>query len=379
MSDLSQYAIANPEQHMAQSAAVEEKPKYTKRKDDTRFWKPNVNNPAKAYQSLNRALPRAIGSNLAFSVRQDTHRLYDEASGAYLVTKCPKSLGDNEQCCVCDANWAMYKQGKASNNKALQDIAYERRNQTSYIGNFYIVNDLVRPEFNGQVKLWEHTARMHKKLDEPMTTGTQLVAPVGFGAQPVLEKFIPYDIVNGHNFGVHMTVNPDNNIPTYDTSAWEPQAAPLAPTGPEIEAIMAQVYDLTEFTADIPTSEEIAVKYQDWLNKVAAGGNANAQIPTGNGPVTGNLSQQPQGAASQAVSVAGFGSQTAQPAQANVTQGASVFAQPSPDLSKYATPAPQAAPAQAAPTQVAPQAQATPTIHPDMVGSSDDSEDDLPF
>ena len=73
-----------------------------------------------------------------------------------------------KKCPICEANWAIWNQAKEIKNEALAEKARSRQAQISYIANVLVVQDLTRPEFNGQVKLWEHTRRINGWLIEPM-------------------------------------------------------------------------------------------------------------------------------------------------------------------------------------------------------------------
>lgn len=242
--------------------------KKIKRSEDARFWKPNINNEKKLYQALVRVLPRDKQGKLPFSVRQDMH--YIKENGVFLTAKCRKTLGDKEFCPICDANWKMYK----TNQKDLMERAMSRKNQTTYIANFLIMNDLNRPEFNGQVKLWEHRKWMNDFIMAPMTTGIEGVLPedAPFGAVAPVERFVPYNPNTGRNLRVKMEVNPKNDIPTYENSTWDKVSSAFANNIETYEYIMAQVLDLNEFIEDVPTIDELTAKLTDFNDRLSQAG-----------------------------------------------------------------------------------------------------------
>lgn len=194
-----------------------------KRSEDPRFWKPNINNAAKEYKALVRVLPRQRDGRGGYCVPQHVHYIKETIGGKdiYLTVKCRKTLGKDEFCPICDANKKMYN----TKQEALMAKAKTRSAQVTHIGNFLILRDLVRPEFDGQIKLWEHRKFMNDMIIAPMTKGVELVKAQSFDAKPVLSTFYPYHPTLGHNLVVHMNVNPKNNIPSYENSYWESQAS----------------------------------------------------------------------------------------------------------------------------------------------------------
>lgn len=241
-----------------------------KRSEDPRFWKPSVENAAREYKALVRVLPRSADGRNGYCIRQDVHYIKETIGGkdVYLTVKCRKTLGEGEFCPICDANRKMYKTGQ----KHMQDKAKSRSSNTTYIGNFLILRDIARPEFDGKVKLWEHRKYMNDMIMAPITTGVELVKAQSFDAKPELSNFTPYNPITGHNLVVHMNVNQKNNIPSYENSYWETNASQFTDNDETYQYVMSNLIDLSEFMEDVPSEEEIAKKFADFNERLAAAG-----------------------------------------------------------------------------------------------------------
>lgn len=257
-------------------------PKKTSRKEDPRFWRPRITETVPKYQAMVRILPRDPHGKLGYHVRQDMH--YFIENGASLVTKCRKTLGKSEKCPLCDANWKMWN----TKDPILQAKAKKRANQTTYIGNVLILNDLNQPELNGQVKLWEHRDWMHNFILGPITKGVSL-RETPFGQEPVLDYFNPFDPINGRNLIVYVVNNPENNIPTYQNSMWDKQS-PLAPFTNDqntFDYVMSQINDLNEFINDVPSIDDLTNLLVEFQDKISGLVPSNGQMAIGNGFVPG--------------------------------------------------------------------------------------------
>ena len=208
------------------------------RKTDDRFWKPNIKNEKKEYQAKIRLLPRGIEgvkNKLHPTIEQHVHYIKEPQHGLYLTVKCRKSLGKHENCPICEANWAMFN----TKVEPLVKKAKSRRNMISHIGNILIREDLNHPEFNGTVKLWDHTNNINRMLLAPLNN--QEDESGGGGFKKKQEKFNPYSPMNGRDFITIVTENPENGFPNYNGSFWDEDGlTDLAPTKDEIMAVLDQ-------------------------------------------------------------------------------------------------------------------------------------------
>jgi len=244
------------------------------RKKDERFWKPTLTKERKEYQACVRMLPRGLAgleNKLSPTLEQHTHyikeRVGTKPDGSpifmSLTVKCRKSLGKNEKCPICDANWLMYN----TQVKELKDKAYARRNVISHVGNFLIRNDLIQPENSGTVRLWEHTDKMNTRLLDPIRPDVLDDAVKGFKKKK--ERFAPYAPYNGRDFYTIVTENPSNGIASYDGSYWDEEGlTDLAPSEDEIMAILEQCHDLSEFIQNVQSPEELSKLFNDFMAKL---------------------------------------------------------------------------------------------------------------
>lgn len=241
-----------------------------KKEKDSRLFTPNINNPDKEYQAKIRQLPQGLDglkNKLPVSVEQHTHFIKEPEHKLYLTVKCRKTLGPKEYCPICDANWKVYNAAKDVNDKPMMDKAKSRMAKVSHIGNFLVRDDINTPENNGRVMLWRHTSRMQKTLLEPTLTESSGEEKRGF--KKAKERFVPYSPVNGKDFFVIVTENPENQFPSYDGSYWDEEGlSNLADNEGEMMGHLEQCHDLREFVDDVESSDELARKYAEFNAKL---------------------------------------------------------------------------------------------------------------
>lgn len=277
---------------------ISKKPASNTREKDDRFWKPSLTKDRKEYQACVRPLPRGIvglQNKLSPTIEQHTHyikeRVGTKADGTpiymNLTVKCRKTLGKGEKCPICEANWAAYNLATQTNNKALKDQAYNRRNIVSHVGNFFIREDLTQPQNTGSVRLWDHTDKMNNVLIDPTrpeeANDTNAAQAKGFKKKK--ERFTPYSPIGGRDFYVIVTENPSNGITDYGGSYWDENGlSDLAPSKDEIMAILEQCHDLSEFVQNVQSAEDLGRLYADFLAKVAE--KTNTQVINPIAPVS---------------------------------------------------------------------------------------------
>lgn len=319
----------------ADTAAVEPERKsgFTKTPPDPRFFKPSIKNEAKEYQAMVRPLPRGLNglkNQLHPSVKILTHRLKNEQAKVFVNVKCRKTLGDDQYCPICDAGWAVFNEGKAQNNKDIQNKGKDILAKESHIMNILIRNDIQDPSLIGQVKLWEHTGKMNKILFEPTKEEKRDPSKPA----PIKKKqiFYPYSPKKGRDFLVMVTENPENKIASYDGSEWDEDGfSDLAGTDAEIMAILDKCHDLSEFLT-APSVEEAAQAYADFNARVEAKLNAKSA----NGGIPGESYKAPSGAGKVATKNVKTGDAGAY--FGGTTQSESPSASPSFDMNEESAP-----------------------------------------
>jgi hypothetical protein len=189
-----------------------------------------------------------------------------------MTVKCRKTLGLREKCPICEQNWAVWRAAKTRNDKALMIKMTERGNKVSFIGNILVVKDLNNPSLNGEVKLWEHTKKLHDRLQEPLTINDAESEESSEFIQPEKkELFVPYHPRTGKNFIVIAKKDPDPKITAidYNMSRWDKVGcSAIAESDDQILAILEKCYDLREFINDVPSAEDLVRRYQQFNDRL---------------------------------------------------------------------------------------------------------------
>ena len=274
---------ANELQHLF--GARPPKKVFVKRKDDPRFWKPNVNNAAKEYQAMVRILPRDIGGTQNFFVRQDMH-YFKDISGTKVVfaAKCRGTLGLDD-CPICQyANQFR----NHNNNPEMKKLWEERRASKKFMANILVIKDLTNPANDGQILIWEHTPPVARKLNAPAIGGVQLDSVKTFGAEPVLVTFDPSNLKTGHNFVVHMNLD-QKGFPTYDPSYWDHDPMSIANDAATENQIMSSIHNLNEFMDDVESVDVLQSRLQEFLAKQSLTNTAAPAQPAFAAPSFGSV------------------------------------------------------------------------------------------
>lgn len=161
--------------------------------------------------------------------------------GRKIYTTCPKTHGMDNYCPECSVVSLLYKGNKVDQSKASKLVRKIR-----YAGNFYIVDDPRDHEVedeneknNGKVKILEFPGKV-----EALVKATIVDKKNGLGER----IFDPGK--DGHNFVLKVAStkpDPQKRVwPDYSTSIFSRDPSPLG-TDKEIEKIMSQTYDLSEY------------------------------------------------------------------------------------------------------------------------------------
>ena len=157
---------------------------------DSRFWRiPDL-------KSTVRLLPR-LESQVPWKTVY-SHRF--SGSGERIFGTCLKTFGKKD-CPICKQAWAFHER----EDKESQDIGYECRPTPRYMFNCYIVNDPVKPENNGTVKIISVGKKLFDLILESYNSED-------------LGKVI-FDAVNGMDFEINRKQSGDNpKFPDYSSS-----------------------------------------------------------------------------------------------------------------------------------------------------------------
>jgi hypothetical protein len=261
--------------------------------------------------------------------------------------KCLKTTYDGikqkDICPFCDwtfNRWAMLKKAAdAGDAAAAAELKVNQLNQasTSYVANTLIRADNVKPEFDGAVKIWDHSVKVNEWLDYPREP--EVVAkrrwrnvkanryakdsefvPDAFEMKTA-SRFYPEQVIGGRDFIVTCQESSKEidgkPINSYDNSKFVDQPSNLANTQEEVYAILSQCVDLDEYQKeDLAPDYKTAQKMlNDWL--VSQSGNAAVGGADDITPNTSAPAARPNPNGNYAGAAAGFAAnaQPQQPAQ----------------------------------------------------------------
>lgn len=160
------------------------------------------------------------------------HHSFQGPSGSWYIENSLRTIGQEDP--VNNANKKLHATGNAD-DKA---IAKKRGTKTTYISNILVVKDKNNPENEGKVFLFKYG----KSIFEFITTA---IKPK-FDDD---ETFLPFDPFEGRNFAIKIYKSDKNQQFTYEASKFLKESA-IGDTDEEIEEILNQTYDITEFIAD---------------------------------------------------------------------------------------------------------------------------------
>ena len=325
-------------------------------KVDERVWKTRLDQDHKTYSAQVRILPnmkRDAQGNLDYDrvnpspFRKIMVHYLRIGNGEKKYFKCLKTTYDGikqkDICPFCDwtfNRWAMLKKAAdAGDAAAAAELKVNQLNQasTSYVANTLIRADNVKPEFDGAVKIWDHSVKVNEWLDYPREP--EVVAkrrwrnvkanryakdsefvPDAFEMKTA-SRFYPEQVIGGRDFIVTCQESSKEidgkPINSYDNSKFVDQPSNLANTQEEVYAILSQCVDLDEYQKeDLAPDYKTAQKMlNDWL--VSQSGNAAVGGADDITPNTSAPAARPNPNGNYAGAAAGFAAnaQPQQPAQ----------------------------------------------------------------
>lgn len=258
----------------AKEANKEQVDSLSNRKRDQRFWKPSLKQEGgeiDEYEAQVRILPPSTGwledRLMPWSIKVQTHYVKDDKNPKLGFTvKCRKTLGQDEICPICEYNWKVWREANARNDKALMIKMTKRGNKVSHIGNVLIVNDMVHPELNGEVKLWDHTDRMSGWLNAPMrpepVKKKEDEEKKTLREKKAFESFNALHPIKGRDYLVVVQQPEKKGEPlNYDESGYLKEATSIANSKDNLIAMLERCYPLDEFIKDVKSIEELEAIY----------------------------------------------------------------------------------------------------------------------
>lgn len=197
------------------------------RKQDTRFWQPEVDKSGNGYAVI-RFLPSPDGEDVPF-VRIFDHG-FQGPGGQWYIEKSLTTIGKADP--VSEYNSQLW----ATKLQANQDQVRKQKRKLNFISNIYVVSDKAHPENEGKVFLFKYGKKIFDKLNAAMNPEFEDEEPIN-----------PFDFWNGANF--KLKIRNVENYRNYDKSEFE-APAPLLDDDEELEKIWKQQHSLQAFLSD---------------------------------------------------------------------------------------------------------------------------------
>ena len=191
-------------------------------KEDTRFWKPEVDKAGNGYAVI-RFLPAPANEDIPF-VRIWDHGF--QGPGGWYIEKSLTTLGQKDP--VSEYNSQLWATGTKENQAQVR----KQKRRLAYISNVYVVKDPAHPENEGKVFLYQYGKKIWDKIN--------LAMHPEFEDETALN---PFDLWEGANF--KLKIRQVEGYRNYDKSEFE-APAPLADDA-EMEAIWKQEFPLQTF------------------------------------------------------------------------------------------------------------------------------------
>lgn len=238
-------------------------------KKDERFYYPQLDEKGNGFAII-RFLPTSANDDAPF-VTELTHRF--QGQRGWFIEKCPKTLGWDHSCAVCDSNDALWQGSKSD-----QEVARKQKRQKKFISNIYVVKDPVTPDNEGKVFLFRYGPRIMDMLKLAINPNGALDE----NGDPV-EAFDPFDMFNGANFTLRIR-RVDNQI-NYGASKFGSSGNALLGADEKLlEEVWNKEYTLNEIIKeDIKTADEIDTKFRRVTGQVVA----PRAVETADAPVVG--------------------------------------------------------------------------------------------
>src|SRR6056300_229148 len=212
---------------LAQAAAeVSGTKQSTNKYEDTRFWKPTVDDSGNGFAQI-RFLPAAEGQELPWARYFD--HFFKGPTGQWYVEKSLITLGNNDP--VSEYNSRLWNSGIDED----KELARKQKRRLHYVANILVVNDPSNPANNGKVFLYDFGKKIFDKIMDKMQ-------PEFPGEEPVN----PFDFWNGADF--QLKIRNVAGYRNYDKSEFKAPSALFEADEVKLEATYNQMHDLAEFT-----------------------------------------------------------------------------------------------------------------------------------
>ena len=199
--------------------------KQTNKYEDTRFWKPTVDDSGNGYAVV-RFLPAAEGSELPW-VRYFDH-FFKGPTGQWYVEKSLTTLGNNDP--VSEYNSRLWNTGIDED----KETARRQKRRLHYVANIMVISDPSNPANEGKVFLYDFGKKIFDKVMDKMQ-------PEFPGEEPIN----PFDFWSGADF--QLKIRNVAGYRNYDKSEFKTPSALFEGDETRLEATYNQLHDSSEF------------------------------------------------------------------------------------------------------------------------------------
>lgn len=197
----------------------------TKRQEDDRFWKPEVDKSGNGYAVV-RFLPAPQGDDVPW-VRIWSHGF--QGPGGWYIENSLTTI--NQQDPVSELNSKLWNSGSEKD----KETARKQKRKLNYISNILVVKDPAHPENDGKVLLFKYGKKIFDKLNEKMNPEFEDEKPVN-----------PFDMWNGANF--KLKIRNVEGYRNYDKSEFDEPSA-ISDNDDNLETLWKSEHVLKPFLA----------------------------------------------------------------------------------------------------------------------------------
>jgi len=218
---------------------------------DERLYKPGFDKKEGKGYAVIRFLPAKEGEHF---VRVFSHAF--KGKDGWYIENSRSTIGEEDP--VGIANTLYWKKGENEGNESFKNIARNRKRNTKYFSNIYVIKDTVTPDWNGKNAIYEFGGQIFKKIEG--------------AAKPEFEDdkpMDPFDLWSGADFKIKIVGKeiPDQRnggktvVPNYENSEFDRVSELFEGDDAKKEELFGKTYDLSEFLK-VKTFEELAVRFK---------------------------------------------------------------------------------------------------------------------
>ncbi len=242
--------LFNQMNEQMQTPEAFEKPKEGGFESDTRFYKISKDKDGNGSVKI-RFLPTLAGdkSKMMTFISRPIHaptqykQVGSENKKRFISEVCPKHLGKDKECPICDYAWDNYNRLIDTDDKAAKKFPATFASKNRYISNIQILEDKENPENEGKIFLFEYGEQIHKLIKKQSQPSAEEISEKG------LKAFNAWDVLNGRDFRLKLKAGKftDNGFPSWEESFFVTEASKHVADMKGLEELLEKTICLDEF------------------------------------------------------------------------------------------------------------------------------------